>query len=84
LEKYKAAMLEMKEKEDAEELAKIEDAMRDASIAFKGPSSYARQGCRTWHIDKRVEEMNRNWNRIVNNARSLGRGLSTHSVNPTV
>jgi hypothetical protein len=84
LEKYKAAMKEMQEKEGAEELTRIEDSMRDASLAFKGPSSYARQGCRTWHIDKKVEELTRNWNRIVTNARALGRGLSAHSENPTI
>jgi len=84
LEKYKSATKEMQEKEEAEELTRIEDSMRDASLAFKGPSSYARQGCRTWHIDKKIEEMTRNWNRMVNNARSLGRGLSAHSENPTV
>jgi hypothetical protein len=83
-EKSKAAMKELKEQEDAADLVKVEDAMRDASLAFKGPSSYARQGCRTWHIDKRMEELTRNWNRMVNNARSLGRGLSAHSENPTV
>jgi hypothetical protein len=82
-EKTKAVMKEMQEKDDAADLAVIEDAMRDAALSFKGPSSYARQGCRTWHIDKKIEEMTRNWNRMVNNARSLGRGLSVHSENPT-
>jgi len=82
-EKTKAALKELQEKEDAADLSMVEDAMRDASLAFKGPSSYARQGCRTWHIDKKVEAMNRNWNRMVNNARTLGRGLSSYSENPT-
>lgn len=83
-EKTKAALRDQKEKEDKADLDKIEDAMRDASLPFKGPTSYARQGCRTWHIDKRVEEMTRNWNRIATNAKHLGRGLSAHSTNPTV
>jgi len=82
-EKTKAALKELQEKEDAADLSMVEDAMRDASLAFKGPSSYARQGCRTWYIDKKVEAMNRNWNRMVNNARTLGRGLSSYSENPT-
>jgi hypothetical protein len=82
-EKTKAAMQELKEKEEADDLNTIEDAMRDSAVAFKGPSSYAKQGCRTWHIDKKVEQMTRSWNRMVNNARSLGRGLSSFSENPT-
>ena len=62
----------------------IEDAMRDAKLAFKGPVSYARQGCRTHLIDKKIEQMTRNWNRMVTNAKTLGRGLSAHSENPTI
>ena len=83
-EKTMAALKDQKDKEEAAELVRIEDAMRDASVAFKGPSSYARQGCRTWHIDKKVEQMTRQWNRMVTNARALGRGLSAHSENPTI
>jgi hypothetical protein len=83
-EKTKAALKEMKEKDDAADLAIIEDAMRDAALAFKGPTSYARQGCRTWHIDKKMEQMTRQWNKMITNARSLGRGLSAHSENPTI
>ena len=83
-EKTMAALKEQKDKDDAADLVMIEDAMRDASLAFKGPVSYARQGCRTSLIDKKVEAMTRNWNRMVTNARSLGRGLSSHSANPTV
>lgn len=83
-EKTMAALKEQKDKDDAADLTMIEDCMRDASLAFKGPVSYARQGCRTSLIDKKVEAMTRNWNKMVTNARSLGRGLSAHSANPTV
>ena len=83
-EKTMAALKEQKDKDDAADLAMIEDCMRDAKLAFKGPVSYARQGCRTSIIDKKVEQMTRNWNRMVTNAKSLGRGLSSHSANPTV
>ena len=82
-EKTMAAMKGIKEKEEAEDLNMIEDCMRDSSVAFKGPTSYARQGCRTHFIDKKVEAMSRNWNKMVTNARTLGRGLSSHSVDPT-
>ena len=83
-EKTMAALKEQKDKDDAADLAMIEDVMRDAKMAFKGPVSYARQGCRTSIIDRKVEAMTRNWNKMVTNARSLGRGLSAHSENPTV
>jgi len=83
-EKTQAALKGLKEKEDAADLATVEDCMRDASVAFKGPVSYARQGCRTHFLDKRVESMTRNWNRMVTNARQLGRGLSSHASDPTI
>lgn len=83
-EKTQAAMKEMKEKEDAADLATIEDSMRDAKVAFKGPVSYSRQGCRTHFIDKKVEQMTRHWNRMITNAKALGRGLSSHQIDPTV
>ena len=79
-----AAIKDQKEREDAADLAMIEDAMRDASLAFKGPVSYARQGCRTSLIDRKVEQMTRQWNKMVTNAKTLGRGLSVHSENPTI
>lgn len=79
-EKTKEAMRLQKEKDDKADLARIEDAMRDASLAFKGPVSYARQGCRTSIIDKKVEQMTRHWNRMVTNAKALGRGLSTREA----
>ena len=82
--KTMAALKEQKDKDDAADLAMIEDCMRDAKMAFKGPVSYARQGCHTSIIDRKVEQLTRNWNKIVTNARSLGRGLSAHSENPTI
>src|ERR1019366_4084019 len=81
-EKTQAALKGIKEKEDAADLAIVEDAMRDAQMAFKGPVSYARQGCRTSILDRKVEQMSRHWNRMVTNARTLGRGLSSHSADP--
>jgi hypothetical protein len=82
-EKTKSALKELKEKEDKADTDMIEDVMRDSKLAFKGPVSYARQGCRTSIIDKKVEEMSRHWNRMVTNARTLGRGLSSHTYDPT-
>jgi hypothetical protein len=72
-----AAMKGLKEKEDQADLNMIEDCMRDAKMAFKGPVSYARQGCRTSIIDRKVEQMTHHWNHMVSNARMLGKGLSS-------
>ncbi len=83
-EKTQAALKGIKEKEEIDDLNMVEDAMRDASVAFKGPTSYARQGCRTHFLDKKVEQMSRNWNKMVTNAKTLGRGLSSHTVDPTI
>jgi len=80
-EKTKVALQDQKEKEDKAYTDRIEDAIRDSSLAFKGPVSYARQGCRTSIIDKKVEQMTKQWNKMVTNARLLGRGLSTPSLN---
>ena len=71
-----AAMKGLKEKEDQADLNMIEDCMRDAKMAFKGPVSYARQGCRTSIIDRKIEQMTHHWNHMVNNARMLGKGMS--------
>ena len=79
-ERIREAVRLQKEKTDKEQLDRIEDVLRDSSMAFKGPVSYARQGCRTSIIDRKVEEMTRNWNRMVTNAKSLGRGLSTRNA----
>lgn len=82
-EKAMAVLRVQEEKNDQADLDQIEDAMRDSSLAFKGPVSYARQGCRTSIIDKKVEDMTRYWNRMVTNAKTLGRGLSSHLLDPT-
>jgi hypothetical protein len=79
-EKTKAAMADLKEKEDKADLGMIEDVMRSSSLAFKGNAvSYQKQGCRTALVDKKIEAMQRNWNKMMTNASKLGRGLSTHS-----
>jgi hypothetical protein len=78
-EKTMATMKAIKEKEDAADVNMVEDAMRDSQMAFKGPVSYARQGCRTSIIDRKVEQMQRHINTMVTNARTLGRGLSTQA-----
>lgn len=80
-EKTLAAMKGIKEKEDADDVNMVEDAMRDAKMAFKGPVSYARQGCRTSIIDRKVEQMSRHLRQMVSNVNTLGRGLSSQPEN---
>jgi hypothetical protein len=78
-ERTQAALKGLKEKEDQDDMNMIEDLMRDSQLSFKGPVSYARQGCRTSIIDRKMEQMTRNLNTIVNNASALGRGLSVQA-----
>jgi hypothetical protein len=76
-EKTRAAMLDLKEKEDQADINMIEDVMRSSALPFKGGAvSYQKQGCRTALVDKKIEAMTRNWNKMMTNARSLGRGLN--------
>ena len=84
-EKTKAALMDQKEKEDQADVSMIEDVMHDNKVPFGGNAvSYTRQGCRTSLIDKKNEQMTRNMNKILHNAKTLGRGLSAHQDNPTI
>jgi len=79
-EKTKAVLADLKAREEKAQLAKIEDAMLSSALPFKGaPVSYSRQGCRTALVDKKIEAMQRNWNKIMTRASGLagskGRGL---------
>ena len=72
-EKTKAAMMDIKEREDAADAAMIEDVMRASALPFKGGAvSYGKQGCRTSLVDKKIEAMQRNWNTIMKRTSSLG------------
>jgi hypothetical protein len=74
-EKTKAVMMDLKAREDAADANMIEDVMRSSAMPFKGsPVSYQKQGCRTALVDKKIEAMQRNWNKIMNNVSSLGGG----------
>lgn len=74
-EKTKAAMLDLKAREDAADAAMIEDVMRNNALPFRGsPVSYQKQGCRTALVDKKIEAMQKNWNKIMRNVSSLGGG----------
>jgi len=80
-EKTRAVMLDLKAKEDKADVDLIESVMRDSSVPFKGNAvSYQKQGCRTALVDKKIEAMQRSWNKMMTNASRLGRGLSTQSA----
>lgn len=81
-EKTQAALKDIKEREDTEHLNRIEDCMRSSALAFKGPVSYTRQGCRTSLIDRKMEQMQRHWNAMIKRSDFLGRGLSAHEDIP--
>lgn len=84
-EKTKAAMLDQKEKDDQADINMIEDVMHGSKVPFGGnPVSYGKQGCRTSLIDKKIEAMTRSWNQIMQNAKSLGKGLGTPDVNSNI
>jgi hypothetical protein len=83
-ERTQAALRELKEKEDQDDINMIEDLMRDSKLSFKGPVSYARQGCRTSLIDRKVEHMQRNINKMLSNASALGKGLSAQAEDSAV
>jgi hypothetical protein len=76
-EQTKAALMDQKEKEDKADIDMIESVMHDSKVPFKGNAvSYGNQGCRTSIIDKKIEQMTRSWNKIMSNAKTLGKGLS--------
>jgi len=79
-EETKAAMLDQKAKEDQADIDMIADVMQSNAIPFHGNAvSYQKQGCRTSLVDKKIESMQRHWNRIMQTTSKLGRGLSAHN-----
>jgi hypothetical protein len=68
-----AAMRDLHEVEEKNNLSRIEDVIRDRALPFKGaPVSYQRQGCRTSLVDKKIEQMLRYMNKMSYRASSLG------------
>jgi hypothetical protein len=79
-EETKAAMLDQKAKEDQADIDMIADVMQSNAIPFHGNAvSYQKQGCRTSLVDKKIESMQRHWNRIMQTTSKLGRGLSAYN-----
>lgn len=81
-EQTQAALKDIKAKQDAADVNMIEDVMRNSALPWKGnPVSYTRQGCRTTIVDKKIEQMQRNWNTMMRRVSTMGRGLS-QSLDP--
>jgi len=75
--KIAAEALAAKEEKDLE--SEIEARRNNARLAFRGPVSFSRQGCRTSLVDKKAHELNQMWNVISANARRVmqrGMGIS--------
>src|SRR6185437_774067 len=74
----KLALEEMEARKDKERLRKVEDARRDAAMAFQGPVSFGRQGCRTSMVDRRMQVISQNWRRAMTMVKANGLGMSIH------
>ena len=80
MERKLLAAKELKAREDAEKERRIDDAMRNARLAFDGNVvSFARQGCRTNLVEKKMEQIKGNMARAIAQARKM-RGVNTQAV----
>lgn len=75
----KAAIQEMEARKDRDELRSVEAKRHDAKMAFRGPVSFARQGCRTSLVDRKVYAIQQHWNEAMRKMR--GRGLGINLLN---
>lgn len=79
LTRRKIAMDALAAKEEKDIDDEIEARRNDAKLAFRGPVSFSRQGCRTSLIDRKAYELQQNWGRAMFNARRMmnrGMGVS--------
>lgn len=74
----KLALEEMEARKDKERLRKVEDARKDAQMAFQGPVSFGRQGCRTSLVDRRMQAISQNWRRAMSLVKANGLGMTIH------
>ena len=68
------ALREIKRREEEAKTKEIADMIQDASPAYKEPVSFRLQGCRTSLIDKKIEQIQRNWQHAMRTVATLGRG----------
>lgn len=74
----KLAIEEMGRRKDANATRKVEDARHDAQMAFTGPVSFGRQGCRTSLVDRKMDAISKNWKRAMSDFKKMGLGISIH------
>ncbi len=72
----KAAIQEMEARKDRDELRQVEAKRHDARMAFRGPVSFARQGCRTSLVDQKVYAIQKHWNQAMQSMRGKGLGIN--------
>lgn len=74
----KLALEALKEREDRDMLRSVEAKRHDANLAFRGPVSFARQGCRTSLVDQKVYQIQKHLDRAMNSMKGQGLGVSIH------
>jgi len=76
--RQKLAFQEMEARKDKATTQKVEDARYGAQMAFTGPVSFGRQGCRTSLVDKKMDAISKNWKQAMAQFRKMGLGISIH------
>lgn len=72
----KAAIQEMEARKERNQQTQIEAQRHDAKMAFRGPVSFARQGCRTSLVDQKVYAIEKHWQQAMARMRGTGLGVS--------
>lgn len=72
----RAALDALEEKKQRDQTSSIEARRLDAKMAFTGPVSYSKQGCRTSLVDRKMYDINKHWNQAMQNFRGKGLGIS--------
>lgn len=71
----RAAQDMQRELEHKAEVENIADMLEEDRPSWTGPVSFSRQGCRTSRLDKKMEEIQRYWNRISADKKQWKRGF---------
>jgi hypothetical protein len=72
----KAALQAMEARKDRDLLCSVEAKRHDANMAFRGPVSFARQGCRTSQVDQKVYAIQKHWDQAMRSMKGRGLGVS--------
>jgi hypothetical protein len=72
----KTAIQEMEARKDRDLLRSVEAKRHDANLAFRGPVSFARQGCRTSLVDRKVYAIQKHWDEAMTQMKQRGLGIS--------